>query len=337
MNKKNIVFVSFVVTGIVIYLYVYGIGKHTDVDAGNFDIVHDFKYSFNLKNITPREIANAKVWLSGPVAINTNQKSLSIESNQDPVVFRDENNNQELYFNYESISKNEIKHVVVDMQVAFSKQANKSSDVVLDQYLLPEKYIDIEDSEIIELAASLKGANAADTTKNVLKWLKAHKESMSVVLADIDALDASALEKLKKIKTEKNTAETHVENNEIDAEIGALAVLNKQHNSKSGLLYLYLALNRSLGLPSRGIVGFDFSHGDGMPASKATLWAEFYDAGYWHLVNLDEFEQLHDASRFITFKIMNEMPGQAGWEPYSVLHNESALVVDVASVNLTVH
>lgn len=336
MNRKTIIFVSLVAIVVLGYLYVNNMEKPSDVDVGKFDVVHDVKYSFNLKNITPRDMVDAKVWVSAPVALNASQKSLSIESDQDPVVFRDENHNQELYFNYESISKNEIKHVVVDMQVAFSKQANKSSDVVLEQYLLAERYIGIDDSEIIEVAETLKGASAAETTKKILKWLKEHKESMSIVSTDVDASDVSTLKELKKVQAEKNIAEAHIEDAAVDAEIDALAVLNKQHNSKSGLLYLYLALNRSLGLPSRGIIGFDFSHDDAMSANKATLWAEYYDAGYWHLVNLDNFEQLNDVSKFITFKIINEMPGQAGWEPYSLLHKESAFVVDVASVRLTV-
>lgn len=322
MNKKNIILALLVSMAIGGYLYVYGVNKRTDVDMGDFDIIHNIKYSFNLKNITPREIADTKVWVSGPVAISASQKSLSIESNQDIVIFRDENNNQEIYFNYESISKNEIKHVVVDMQIAFSKQANKSSDIMPDQYLLSEKYIDINNLEIMDTAAPLKGVNTVETTGNVLAWLKVHKESMSVTAAEIGVVGDSDA--------------ANVENTDVDSDVGALAVLNKQHNSKSGLLYLYLALNRSLGVPSRGIVGFDFSTDDNLSADKATLWAEYYDSGYWHLVNLDNFEQLSDASKFVAFKVMNKMPGQAGWMPYSVLHREAAFVVDVASVKLIV-
>lgn len=329
MNKKNIVFAFLAATAIGGYLYIYGVSKHTDVDMGNYDIVHNIKYSFNLKNITPREISNAKVWMSGPVAINASQKSLSIESNHNPVIFRDENNNQEMYFNYDSINKSEIKHVVVDMQVAFSKQANKSSDVMPDQYLLSEKYIDIKNLAIKEMAATLKGADTAETTRNILAWLTKHKESMLIMPAETDVVDNSDP------ATVDNIEKSHVEITSDDSNVGALAVLNKQHNSKSGLLYLYLALNRSLGIPSRGIVGFDFSNRDSLSSSNATIWAEYYDAGYWHLVNLDNFKQLNDASKFLAFKIIDKMPGQAGWRPYSVLHNESAFVVDVSSVKLT--
>lgn len=336
MNKKNIGIVFLAVAAIGGYLYVYGVNKRTDVDMGDFDIVHNIKYSFNLKNITPRKISDAKLWMSGPVAVNASQKSMSIESDEEPVVFRDEYNNQDMYFNYESIKREEIKHVVVDLQVAFSKQANKVSDFMADQYLSSEQYIEIENSEIVKMAAILKGVSAEDTTGNVLEWLKAHKESMSAAPDKVNVTDNSDTVPTGDVKSNIAVEEDVLEHADVDASAGALAVLNKQHNSKSGLLYLYLALNRSLGIPTRGIVGFDFSDGNNLTASKATLWAEYYDAGYWHLVDLDGFKKIQDTSTFVAFKIMNKMPGHAGWEPYSILHNEAAFVVDVASVKLTV-
>ena len=81
----------------------------------------------------------------------------------------------------------------------------------------------------------------------------------------------------------------------------------------------------------------DFTDNKRLPANQATLWAEYYDGEFWRLVNLDSFKPVETISNFIAFKVIEQVPGQAGWEPYSILHEEAAFVVDVASAKVSVY
>ncbi len=333
MRKISISIAFLFVIAAGVFLYAISEGKSEDGGDEYSDGVHHIMYSFNLKNITSREVGDAKVWVSGPVAFNAYQKNLSIEANQKSKLFRDGNGNQELYFEFGAVPKSSIKHVNVDMQVAFSKKANKTEDMSSDQYLTPEEFVPISNSEIMRISTALKSSSKVETTKNILNWLKSHKESMTSKTKDIDVTgsDSSFVDEVKEARIEMDD-ESNVEKNSISS----LSVLNKQDNSASGLLYLYLSLSRSLGIPTRGIVGFEISSGISLSARKATIWAEYYNQGYWNLVNLDDFKRVNDASSFIVFKILESMPGPAGWDPYSALHREAAFVVDVDSVKLAV-
>lgn len=329
MYKKYIAFV--LLAGFAVAGYFYYDNKSNNVvdDIGEYDSVKQFKYSFNLKNITPREIRGANVWLSMPVAISANQKSLSLKSPEKSKLFRDEKNNQEMYFSYEKINKGETKHVVVDMKMAFSKTGNKYKGALTDQYLASEQYLDLDNSDIQEQAIKFKDPGVQQTTANILSWLKNHSEQASAELAksNIDSSNVK-MDASQKITDVADNTEVEVVN------IGSLAVFNKQHLSKSGLLYLYLSFTRGLDIPARGLVGLDVSIKNTLSANDATIWAEYFDGEMWRLVNLDEFVQVDDGSNFVVFNMLDQLPGQAGWEPFSILHKEAAFVVDVSSVKL---
>lgn len=309
--------------------FFYYKSNNADEDIDNYDTVKQFKYSFNLKNITPRKIRDANVWLSVPVLVGANQKTLSLQSSESHKLFFDGDNNQEMYFSYPEIEKGEVKSVMVDMKVAFSGNSNEIIELMSDKYLADERNLDLNNSAIQEKAKSLKDIDSITTTANILAWLKIHNGLASEELAKSTAgpdknmeMDAPGM----------NSVVYQEEYN-----VGALDVLNKKHVSKSGLLYLYLAISRTSGIPSRGVVGFYFSGTDTLSASDATVWAEYFDGKVWRLVDLDEFRQIEDGSGFIKIKVLDILPENAGWKPFSVLHRGAAYKVDAESIKLIVN
>lgn len=301
----NIILVLALVGSVVFYLQFKKTYQNIYPFTDNYEHTQKLKYSFNLKNIAARDLNTAKVWLSIPVAINASQYMHSINTTEKFKIFSDVNHNQQIFFDYKNIAKGTMKNVSIDISLAIAKTPNLTLADDSGDFLKSEKYVDITSPEIIALAADLKDSTVLNTTHNILTWLAEHKPISNNAQKEPATQDTSHFDFL-----------THVS------------------DSKLSILYLYLSLSRSLNIPSRGVIGFDQNRGQVQTAKDTRVWAEFYDGKTWQLVDLDAAKLSSDRSSFIVFNILFEMPDSINATTYSLLHKESAFVLDENSVKI---
>lgn len=142
---------------------------------------------------------------------------------------------------------------VVSFTLEINKNSTPQSDDLNEQsYLAGSQYIQIDDTSIQALANQLKADTPELTTKNIYNWL------------------------INNIVSENFSPESR----------GALFTLNTKLGDCTEFTYLFVALARANGIPSRGVRGLYIPQ-QTMVVNPMDYhdWAEFYDGDRWILVD----------------------------------------------------
>lgn len=174
-------------------------------------------------------------------------------------------NNQRIYSNESTgqQSQDNIKRFVKDVPpygtkvVSFTLEIDKnnisqSDNVDERNYLTESQYIQISDPSIQTLANQLRAETPELTAKNIYNWL------------------------INNIVSESYSPESR----------GALHTLNSKVGDCTEFTYLFVALARANGIPSRGVRGLYIPQ-QAMVVNPMDYhdWAEFYDGNHWVLVD----------------------------------------------------
>ena len=149
--------------------------------------------------------------------------------------------------------------IVISYTVKLNRNAEPWDGEDLDEYVLPQQYVDSDNAEIIKLSEQLRGTDDYETAQNILNYVYKTIKARSETLVNATQLTASEL---------------------LETPVGVCA----------DKAILMTALLRADGIPARKISGLvlsvplkkvvDWSHPGGSHA-----WVEFYADGEWHFAD----------------------------------------------------
>ncbi len=246
---KPLQWVSF--TGLLVALCLVFYVFNKESERGYSSASKTLRFNYVLKNTSGEFIPHADFSIKIPMSIDAIQSVISINSSHKNELLKEKDGEQSIGFPIENISPYSSKMIDLTLMVNISDKP-KYERINSDNYLMAEKYIELDSPSIKLLAAQLKGSSSKETAKNIYEWLVNNVTSLSY------------------------TADNK----------GAQYLIEKRSGDCTELMYAFVALARANGIPARGVNGFWVS-GDSTIINAADYhdWAEFYDGDGWVIVD----------------------------------------------------
>lgn len=141
-----------------------------------------------------------------------------------------------------------------------------------EDWLISERFIETDNSNIQILAKQLKRETEHDTAKAVYDWVSTNLQYAGYVADDRGALDA----------------------------------LVQRRGDCTEYAYLSVALARANQIPARMVGGYVVDRNSALRATDYHNWAEMYFDGTWHVVDSQKGNWLSPADQYIAFRYFRE-------------------------------
>jgi hypothetical protein len=232
-------------------------------------IPRQIQYSFTFRNITSQKIETVKFQTFACVKQTAMQWCDQVRASEPCKQTVDEIGNQMLTFSVSKLAPYATKVISIQNDLYLS---NKPVSIKLKDkyaYLKNEPYMEVDHKAIKKAAHKLIGPNADATAKNIFQWVADHVQYIGY----------------------------------ISQERGALYALEKKKGDCTEYMYLFAALCRASGIPTRCVGGYVCRRNTILNPENFHNWAEFYDQGTWHVAD-PQRQVFHDLKgEYIAMKI----------------------------------
>lgn len=231
------------------------------------------QYGFTLQNTTPRVIKKAEFWTYTPVKQTSIQQVVKLSASHTYRLISDDLGNQILAFEFENLAPYAAKIISVRVELLMSDESNPDAPHLMGQYLTPERFVESKNEKIVNLAKSLSMATPLETARNIYGWVASHVRSEAFIPDDL----------------------------------GALYALEQGRGDCTEFSYLFTALSRANGIPSRAMGGYVYEGNALFHAADYHNWSEFYVGGAWHIADPQKGFFLGEQSRYVAMRIISSV------------------------------
>ena len=226
-------------------------------------------YSFTVQNTTNRVVENVSFLTHSPLQLTANQKTATLRASYPYRLVTDRAGNQVFRFNFDRMPPYDTRIVTVRAELMMAEQPIRLPGDP-NRYLSPEKFVEADDRQIGQLAASLKKRSAVETAGAVLAWMEGH-------------LKRSAY---------------------ISENRGARQTMISGEGDCTGFMQLFVALCRTAKIPARCVGGYISRDNAVLKPSEYHNWAEFYADGRWHICDPFNRVFMQDQTAYVTMRII---------------------------------
>ncbi|MEW8660693.1 MAG: transglutaminase domain-containing protein [Candidatus Thiodiazotropha endolucinida] len=242
------------------------------VAEADYPIDRTIKYSLTVKNPTNQPLKNTPFWLHAPLKQGVYQVLDVLTSSHPYQVQADRSGNQRLQFKVDILPPYGTKIYEVTAKLKLSTKPNTIADLDKAAFLGEEAFIEVNAPKIQQLAQRLAAETDADTLKNIYRWVTAH------------------IKKTGYIKREQ----------------GALHTLLAEAGDCTNTMYLFSALSRANGIPTRNMAGFTAKENAVLRPRDYHNWVEVFVDGEWQLVDPDREIFMDKAEEYIAMTILRD-------------------------------
>ena len=241
-------------------------------EQSDYDIERTFSYSFTLQNKTNKVLNNVDFWVYAPVEETSNQKVKSVTASHSYKLTKDKLGNQVLHFKIEQFPPYASKIIKLESKLLLSNKPVSKKILHKDIFLQSEKYVEVENSQIKMIANQFTIADKLKNAKNTMNWVHQNIKYAGYIEDDRGALYA--------LKTRKGDCTEY--------------------------MYLYTALMRNQGLPTRNMGGYIYKESRVLKAEDFHNWSEVYLDGKWQVVDPQNGKFLENQNNYIAFRVISE-------------------------------
>ncbi|MES9857113.1 MAG: transglutaminase domain-containing protein [Sedimenticola sp.] len=224
--------------------------KQDDLTS-SYPIERNIRYSYQLKNISGTFLKEAEFWTHVPVKQTSSQQTRNIHSTAAYKLESDVEGNQRLIYTVKNIPPYGTKTITINVKLAMSDKPNNLPSSDVKAFLKSERYVETDSPAIKALSEKLAGENSQETVASNYTWV-----------------------------TKNLLDEGYVKNDR-----GALYAINNKKGDCTEYMYLLTALNRSNGIPTRGISGFVVREDAVLRSSDYHNWTLSLVDGLWQLID----------------------------------------------------
>lgn len=277
VNKKRVqsYFVTALLAGFAFLgTAVQGLNAGTVTPESSYPIRREVQYGFIIQNKTPDILKGAEFWTYGPVKLNSTQKCIQLEVSRPYQLIMDDLGNQILHFRFENLPPHAIEIITIKASLGLSDVPNAVPIDDLRPFLRPEKFIESDHPEVLQMAAKFASATPREITEEIFRWV-ADNIGYAGYLRDTR---------------------------------GALYALRNRRGDCTEYMCLFAALCRANKIPARGIGGYACSEDAILKPGSYHNWAEFYEAGAWRIADPQKRVFMERPSDYIAMRIIGESP-----------------------------
>ncbi len=205
------------------------------------------QYSFTLHNRTNHTQEHIRFNIRAPVKQTASQLATKLSCSHAYDLTTDSLGNRVIHLSFDRLPPYATRIVKVRASLAFSKTPNRLPETNMKIFLEPQPYCESQHRDIRQLAANLKKKDAAETAAEIYRWICTHVKYSGY---------------LKHPR-------------------GACYALRKGKGDCTEFMYLFAALCRANGIPSRCIGGYVCKKDSVLHPGGYHNWAEFYMDGRW--------------------------------------------------------
>lgn len=230
------------------------------------------RYSFILKNSTNHLLKSAEFWTYAPVKETSTQRCIKLKASHPYELISDDLGNQILYFRLENMPPYANELITIQAELLVSDKSRSIYSKNLNIFLKKEKFIEIDEPELSQLAKKIKSSTSTETAKNIFQWVA-------------DNVQYSGYQR---------------------DERGALYALRNKRGDCTESMYLFTALCRANAIPAQGIGGYVSDRNMTIKPQDYHNWAEFYDNGVWSIADPQRKNYMQKQSQYIAMRIIGE-------------------------------
>lgn len=264
---------------------------------GEYPIRKAVLYSFTVKNTTNRLLERASFSTYAPVRQTSTQRLKHLDISHPYQLSEDALGNQRLRFEIENLPPYGTRIITVRAELEFAERPNRISinRKARQRYLGAEDYIETDDPGIVALAGQLQRGAADETAETIYRWVANNVEPVAYIRDDR----------------------------------GAAYALNHKKGDCTEYMYLYTALARVNGIPSRGVGGFVASQDARLDPRAYHNWSQVYLGKAWR--NVDPQKQVFSdkQSHYVALRLIGALPDNATDNSHSLMHVSEGLKVSM--------
>jgi len=255
-------------------------GHTTEIPTGSlaYSTPKQIRYGFTLQNTTARVLDKTSFRAYAPVRQTSTQLVRKISASHPYKMTTDALGNQIMHFEFENLPPHGTKVITVTVDLSMATAAAPMSVGEASMFLQPERYIEADDPQIVSLANTVRRGHTVDSAQRAYEWVATNLK-----------------------------ADTYIPDDR-----GARYALTQRHGDCTEYAYLFTALARANGIPTRVMGGYVFEGNAIVKAPDYHNWAEFYSDGAWHVAdplkrNFVQHTSDYVAMRLISTKVKNAL------------------------------
>lgn len=161
---------------------------------------------------------------------------------------------------------------LVTLNTEIALESENIPSLFIGNWLGPERYIESDNQQILDLAVRLKGPSDRDTAFAIFNWVR-HNLTYAGYIAE---------------------------------DLGALKALQDQRGDCTEYATLVVALARANQIPARMLGGYFVARDTSPRPRDYHNWAELYFEGSWHTVDAQKENWLEPGSQYIAFRVYRD-------------------------------
>jgi len=248
-----------------------GVSYSETIKVNKYPVNKTITYSFTVQNTTGQPLEQAEFWTYAPVKQTGSQKVNSLVVSAPYEMINDKLGNQVLHFKFDTLAPYAVKIITIRADLLLTDTPNIENINSKDSFLAAEKYVEIDNPKLIEVAESVIGKTQLETAKNSFNWTASNVQSEMYIPDDR----------------------------------GALYALETRKGDCTEFMYLFAALSRINNIPARGMGGYVYSDNATLKAQDYHNWAEFYEDGRWRISDPQKRIFNEKSSQFIAMRIIS--------------------------------
>lgn len=272
MEQKNTKYWLYGLVSLIILVLLGLLLKSFLVQQAVYPVKRNIRYSFTVQNKTNKLLEAVDLRVYGPVKQTSNQKAGLIEASLPFEVSVDDLGNQLLHFKLKNVPPYGAQIISINAAVNLTNTPNTLPIQNAEQYLAAEKYMETDNKQLQQLASQFKSEQKSDVAKKTYQWVNANLQYAGYTKDDRGALYA--------LKTRKGDCTEY--------------------------MYLYNALSRISGIPSRGVGGYVYTEDSILKPEDFHNWSELYIDNKWNTVDTQNGVFMDKQSHYIAMRIISK-------------------------------
>lgn len=242
----------------------------TVINLPEYPIQRTVKYSFTVKNPSSNPIERSELRVNAPIRVSAFQQLADIKASQPYKLTEDGHGNEQMTFIIEDLPPYASRIISISVTVNLSAQGNRLDIIQDGSFLGDGKYIGLSNSNIQKVATRLHADTPLDTAERIYRWITSNMKKTSYVRDDM----------------------------------GAPQALNSKSGDCTEFMYLFSALARANGIPTRNMAGFVAKENRVLRPTDYHNWNEAYIDGKWYLIDTDKQVFMEKSDEYIAMRLI---------------------------------